>query len=156
MDTIQDFEDILQLLSKYNVRYLIVGGLAVIFHAKPRFTKDIDIWLDRGIENIKNANRALADFGSPFSLSVPVKADEILQLGVAPDRIDFLLSLSGVSFEDAWKKKIISKYGDVDANWIDIDSLIEVKRRIDSPRHQEDVNVLLKVKQKQQADKKRV
>lgn len=156
MDTIQDFEDILQLLAKHHVRYLIVGGLAVIFHAKPRYTKDIDIWLDCRMENVENANKALAEFGSPFFLSVPVKTDEILQLGVAPDRIDFLLGLSGVAFEDAWKKKIISKYGDVDANWIDIDSLIEVKRRIDSPRHQEDVNTLLKVKQKQQADNKRV
>jgi len=152
VDTIQDFEDILWLLSKHNVRYLIVGGLAVIFHAKPRYTKDIDIWLDSRVENVKNANKALEEFGSPVFLSVPVKEDEILQLGVAPDRIDFLLSLQGVSFENAWRKKIVSRYGDVDANWIDIDTLIEVKQQINSPRHQEDVKILLMAKQKQQPD----
>lgn len=155
MDTIQDFEDILQVLANHNVRYLIVGGLAVIFHAKPRYTKDIDIWLDPEADNVKNANKALVEFGSPFLLSIPVKKNEILQLGMAPDRIDILLSLSELPFEDAWMKKVVSKYGQVDANWIDIDSLIEAKRRIDSPRHQEDVNILLKAKQKRQPENNR-
>lgn len=152
MDTIRDFEDILQLLEKHDVRYLIVGGLAVIFHAKPRYTKDMDIWVDPQADNVEKANRTLAEFGSPFFLSLPVKANEILQLGVPPDRIDILLSLSGLSFGEAWEKRIISKYGDVDANWIDIDSLIAAKRRIDSPRHQEDVNVLMRAKEKKQTD----
>jgi hypothetical protein len=148
MDTIQDFEDILFLLARHRVRYLIVGGLAFIFHAKPRYTKDIDIWVDNQTDNIVKANKALTEFGSPYLLSLPVKSNEILQLGVAPDRIDILLSITGLSFDATWPKRIVSKYGQVDANWIDIDSLIEAKSRIDSPRHQDDVNVLLKVKEK--------
>lgn len=148
MDTIRDFEDILQLLAKHDVRYLIVGGLAVIFHAKPRYTKDIDIWVDPQADNVKAANNALAEFGSPFFLSLPVKKNEILQLGMPPDRIDILLSLSGLFFDKVWEKRIVSKYGEVDANWIDIDSLIEAKRRIDSPRHQEDAAILLKAREK--------
>ena len=46
METVQDFEDILFLLNKHGVKYLIVGGLAFIYHAKPRYTTDIDIWID--------------------------------------------------------------------------------------------------------------
>ena len=46
MDAIQDFEDILELLDKYHARYLIIGGLAFIYHAKPRYTKDMDLWID--------------------------------------------------------------------------------------------------------------
>ncbi len=152
METIRDFEDILQLLEQHDVRYLIVGGLAVIFHAKPRYTKDMDIWVDPQADNVRKTNNALADFGSPFFLSLPVKRNEILQLGVAPDRIDILLSLSGLSFDNAWQKRIISQYGDVNAKWIDIDSLIEAKRRIDSPRHQEDADLLEKVRQKQRSE----
>lgn len=48
MDAIQDFEDLLDLLSTHGVRYLIVGGLAFIYHAKPRYTKGIDLWIDPG------------------------------------------------------------------------------------------------------------
>lgn len=46
MNAIQDFEDMLQLLEKHRVRYLIIGGLAFIYHAKPRYTKDMDLWID--------------------------------------------------------------------------------------------------------------
>ena len=66
MDTVQDFEDILALFAEHRVRYLIVGGLAFIFHAKPRYTKDIDLWVDSDHDNVRRANRALRDFGSLF------------------------------------------------------------------------------------------
>ena len=46
METVQDFEDMLHLLDKHKVRYLIIGGLAFIYHAKPRYTKDMDLWVD--------------------------------------------------------------------------------------------------------------
>lgn len=109
---------------------------------------DIDIWVDDQTDNIVNANNALTEFGSPYLLTLPVRPNEILQLGVAPDRIDILLSITGLSFDTTWPKRIVSKYGQVDANWIDIDSLIDAKSRINSPRHQDDVDVLLKVKKK--------
>ena len=149
METIRDFEDILSLFEKHNVRYMIVGGLAFIFHAKPRYTKDIDIWVDQDPVNVENANKALTEFGSPYLISVPVDIEEILQLGIPPNRIDILLHLPGVSFDTAWGKKIRSNYGEVMTNWIDIDSLILAKQSIDSPRHKEDVRVLLKVKELQ-------
>ena len=67
MDTVQDFEDLLELFDRHEVHYLIIGGLAFIFHAKPRYTKDMDIWLgedagsmteDRFIELTKEVLRA--------------------------------------------------------------------------------------------------
>lgn len=147
METISDFEDILLVFEKHKVKYLIVGGLAFIFHAKPRYTKDIDIWIDPSNENIERANKALTEFGSPYFISVPVKIKEILQLGIAPNRIDILLSIHGLSFKTVWEKRIRSAYGEVMTNWIDIDSLILAKQAIDNPRHKEDVRVLLKVKE---------
>ena len=140
MDTIQDFEDMLELLDKHRVKYLIIGGLAFIYHAKPRYTKDIALWIDSSPDNIKRANGALSEFGSPILID-PQKTEEILQLGVAPDRIDFLLHVNGVTFEDAWKKRLPGIYGTAKAKWIDIDSLIQIKRQINNPRHQEDVRV---------------
>ena len=67
-------------------------------------------------------------------------------MGVAPNRIDFLMSVKGVDFNEAWKNRIEGRYGDAKANWIDLNSLIEIKSQIDNPRHQEDVRVLKEVR----------
>lgn len=147
METIGDFEDMLELLGRHRVRYLIVGGLAFIYHAKPRYTKDMDLWLDFTAGNIERANRALAEFGATTLLDAG-RDDEILQLGFAPDRIDFLLRIEGVDFADAWSRRIEGTYGGVVANWIDIDTLIAIKSAIDHPRHQEDARVLRLVRRR--------
>ena len=147
MDYSRDFEDILTLLEKHKAQYLIVGGLAVTFHARPRYTKDIDLWVNPSRENREKVNRALTEFGSPFFVE---EGDEehILQIGLAPNRIDILLRVEGVRFETAWSKKIRGKYGDIMTNWIDLDTLIRAKSRIDDPRHREDVRILREVKRK--------
>jgi hypothetical protein len=149
MDTVQDFEDLLELLDRHSVRYLIIGGLAFIFHAKPRYTKDMDLWLDPERGNVDRANRALAEFGSPYALG-PDAPEEILQLGVAPNRIDLLRDASGLDFAEAWDRRIESPYGRARAFWIDIEGLIAIKSRIDDPRHQEDVRVLRRVRERRQ------
>lgn len=149
MDTVQDFEDLLALFDRHTVRYLVIGGLAFIFHAKPRYTKDMDLWLDPEPGNVERANRALADFGSPFALD-PEKPEEILQLGVAPNRIDLLRDASGLDFAEIWERRIESAYGRSRAFWIDLDGLIAIKDRIDDPRHREDVRVLRRVRERRQ------
>ena len=146
METVRDFEDILDIFSRQGVRYLIIGGLAFIFHAKPRFTKDMDLWIDADKDNVSRANAALAEFGSPFLLD-PSKPEEILQLGLAPNRIDLLMRVPGVDFDASWKKKIESRYGEAPAYFVDLDTLIQIKSPIDNPRHREDVRVLRKVKE---------
>ncbi len=150
MDAVTDFEDMLDLLDKHGVRYLLIGGLAFIFHAKPRYTKDMDLWLDPSQENVSRANRALAEFGSPYLMD-DTKPDEILQLGLPPDRIDFFLQIDGPAFEAAWEKRILGAYGRAKANWIDLDSLIAIKEKIDTPRHQEDVRVLCEVRERRRS-----
>jgi hypothetical protein len=144
VETVKDFEDLLQLLGEHRVKYLIIGGLAFIYHAKPRYTKDMDLWIDPSEKNVKRANTALTEFGSPFLLN-PDAEKEILQLGVAPDRIDFLRAIKGVRFGTAWENRIRAKYGKANANWIDLNSLLRIKSFIDHPRHQDDVRVLKEV-----------
>lgn len=147
-DSVQDFEDILELLAAHRVRYLIVGGLAFIFHAKPRYTKDMDLWIGPDKDNVEQANRALAEFGSPELLD-EANSDEILQLGVAPNRIDLLRSIPGFDFDTAWNKRIASRYGTASADFVDLDTLLQIKAGIDDPRHQEDARVLREVKRLQ-------
>jgi hypothetical protein len=151
MDTVQDFEDILDLFARHEVRYLIVGGLAFIFHAKPRYTKDIDLWIDSVRENVKRANQALTEFGSPELLSLE-DPNEVLQLGVAPNRIDLLRDVVALSFADVWPRRIESHYGRAPANWIDLESLLTIKSAIDHPRHQEDARILKLVRDRQKSE----
>lgn len=145
MDTVHDFEDLLELLERHEVQYLIIGGLAFIFHAKPRYTKDMDLWIGPSTENIDRANQALVAFGSPHLLDA-AQPEEILQIGVAPNRIDLLKRPGRVDFETAWPRRIVGSYGSARAYWIDLDSLIAIKSGIDHPRHQEDARILKMVR----------
>lgn len=147
MRAIKDFEDMLALLEHHGARYLIVGGLAFIYHAKPRYTKDMDLWVDPSADNLERVNRALADFPSPHLLD-HARPDLILQIGVAPNRIDVLQQLEGATFSEAWSRRIRDRYGDVEANWIDLESLLAIKERIDHPRHQDDAAVLRQVRER--------
>lgn len=151
MDAIRDFEDLLELFARHRVRYLIVGGMAFIFHAKPRYTKDIDLWLDPDEANVRGANEALTEYGSPELLTVD-DADEVLQLGAPPNRIDLLRSVVALEFSEAWPRRIEHRYGSAPANWIDLDSLIEIKSAIDHPRHREDARVLRAVRERRQRE----
>jgi hypothetical protein len=154
VETIQDFEDVLYALEKHHVRYRIIGGLAFIFHAKPRYTKGMDLWIEPTRDNVKRANSALAEFGSPYLLD-PDNDEEILQLGVGPDRIDLLRAIKGAAFATAWKNRVRGKYGEANANWIDLNSLIRIKSHIDHPRHQKDVRVLKEVRRRRKRTKSR-
>jgi len=145
MDAVPDFEDLLGLFHSNEVRYLIVGGLAFIFHAKPRYTKDIDLWVENDPDNIDRANRALTDFGSPTMLEKD-SPNQVVQIGIAPNRVDLLVEIGPVKFGEAWAKRIEKPYGGSPANWIDLESLLSIKSAIDHPRHQEDARVLRLVK----------
>lgn len=146
MDTIPDFEDMLTLFDKHGVKCLVIGGLAFVFHVKPRFTKDMDVWVGCDPENLRKVNLALAEFGSPQLLDID-KDDQVLQVGVAPNRVDILTHLDGPVFEDAWRRRIRATYGKAPVNWIDLDGLLDIKARIDDPRHQSDARYLRKVKE---------
>jgi hypothetical protein len=145
MDAIADFEDLLALLEENGARYLIVGGMAFIYHAKPRYTKDMDLWVDPAADNIESVNQALREFPSP-QLLTPGQHGEILQIAVPPNRIDVLQRLGNADFDAAWSRRVVDDYGAVRANWIDLDSLLAIKEAIDDPRHQDDARVLRQVK----------
>ncbi len=145
MDTIQDFADLLEAFARNNLRYLIVGGLAFIYHATPRFTKDMDVWVEPTAANLEQVNRALAEFGRPNLLDTE-HPQSMLQIGLPPSRIDILQTIEGASFEKAWSRREISAYGPTPANWVDLDTLIDIKAGIDDPRHQADARDLRKVR----------
>lgn len=98
--TEKDYEEFLALLNRHDVRYCIIGSYALAFHARPRYTKDLDILVEASSENAEKFLRVLKDFGfGSLDLSVADFTEEnnIIQLGYEPVRIDILTSLKGLS-----------------------------------------------------------
>lgn len=131
-----DFKDLLRSLADFQVRYLVVGGYAVMFYTEPRYTKDLDIWVEASEENSRKVFAALSDFGAPLSgMSAEDFAHEghFYQLGLPPIRIDILTSIPGVSFSEAWPHRVDAAYGDQRTNLISKADLIRSKKA--SGRH---------------------
>jgi len=127
----QDFKEFIQLLNDNQVRYLIVGGYAVALHGYPRYTKDIDIWIELAQENAVHIVNALAQFGFA-SLGLKeddfLAEDQIIQLGYAPNRIDIITTLPGVTFAECYEKRVSVEIDDVKVNFIDLDNLRKNKK----------------------------
>ncbi|MDP3580838.1 MAG: hypothetical protein Q8S39_02815 [Ignavibacteria bacterium] len=104
----QDFKELLKLLNENKVEYLVIGSFALAFHGSPRNTGDIDIWINISKENAQRMEKTLIDFGVG-SLGRNKKdfleEGSVIQIGVPPVRIDFLTSISGVDFLEAYKNK---------------------------------------------------
>jgi hypothetical protein len=100
-----DFRDMLNILNEEGAEYLMVGAYAMAAHGHPRATGDMDLWVRPTAENAHRVWKALRKFGAPLlNLTEPDLAvdDIVFQIGVPPNRIDFLTSISAVEFEDAW------------------------------------------------------
>jgi hypothetical protein len=101
----KDLREFIELLNALEVRFVIVGAFAVAYHGYFRYTSDIDIFVDASVENATRIFRAVDQFGfADLKLKVEdfTNEDQVIQLGVAPNRIDVMTFLSGVSFDEAW------------------------------------------------------
>jgi hypothetical protein len=105
----QDFKELLSAFNAGQVKYLIVGGYAVSFHAQPRATKDLDILIGADAENSKAVFAALAKFGAPIEgLSAKdfAEPDNFFRMGAPPVMVDIMPKISGVEFEEAWRRRV--------------------------------------------------
>jgi hypothetical protein len=110
---------------------MIVGGYAVMLYTEPRYTKDLDIWVECSLDNAARVFRALVEFGAPLAGIHPedfAAPDLIYQLGMPPSRVDILTSISGVDFEDAWLRKKEAEFGDIRTFFISLSDLLANKR----------------------------
>jgi predicted nucleotidyltransferase len=140
-----DFSDLLQILSNNHVRYMVIGGYAVIQYAEPRFTKDLDLWTSTDSANAASIFRALKIFGAPLAgLTEKDFAEEgyFFQIGVAPIRVDILMGIPGENFEDCWKRHIEVDFEGLKVNFISKEDLIASKRASGRPQDLIDADLL--------------
>ncbi len=134
----RDFKEFIASLNANGVRYLIVGGYAVAFHGHPRYTKDLDVWIEISPENAARVLQSLEAFGFGAIGLKPndfEQADQVVQLGRPPQRIDLLTSADGVSFAECHAARIEAEIDGVKACFINLDHLKRNKRA--SGRHQD-------------------
>ena len=143
-----DFKEFIELLNEHKVRYLIIGGFAYSFYAEPRFTKDIDFYIDTSSVNANKMLNVLEKFG--FKDVGLTKEDfqqpkQIIQLGNAPLRIDIVTSIDGVSFKEAWNNRTSGKYGNLNAYFISKSDLIKNKKATGRAQDIADIEKLKKI-----------
>lgn len=129
----QDFKEFIESLNANKVRYLIVDGYAVAFHGHPRYTKDLDVWIDRTRENAANVAKAIDQFGfGSLDLNEKdfLKPDQIIQLGLPPNRIELFTTLPGVDFERCFPRRAQTKMNGIPVNFIDLDNLKKNKKAV--------------------------
>ena len=137
-----DFVEMLSALSDADAEFLIVGAHAMAVHGRPRATGDLDIWVRPAPENAARVWTALEAFGAPLhelSKHDLSTTDVVFQIGLPPNRIDLLTSISGVEFEEAWAGRIQLRVGDLEVMVIGKEELIQNKRAVGRPRDVADV-----------------
>ncbi len=141
----RDYKDLFRIFCTEKVEYLVVGAHAVVYYTEPRYTKDLDVWVSPSRENAERVWRALAEFGAPLmgvTLDDFGNQETIYQLGIEPNRIDILMGIGGVEFEDAWQDKEDSTYDGIPIFIIGKASLIAAKKAAGRPQDLIDIEWL--------------
>lgn len=153
MDLHPDFKDLLSALAATSAEYLVVGGWAVGYHAEPRFTKDLDLFIGPSNENLQAVAKALAQFGAPAAIVDALRGlgpDEFLFLGAAPVRVDILRRIDGVAFAEAYARRETAIWDGVTVSVIGFSDLVAAKEAAGRERDQRDLKLLDAARRKKQ------
>lgn len=154
----QDYKDILSAFRAHGVKYLIVGGYAVIFHAQPRFTNDLDFFIKADSANAQAIYAALAEFGAALQ---GIRAEDFtdpssfFRFGRDPHGFDILPEIPGVDFDAAWERRVetlVDPTSGLKANFISADDLIASKLASGRPQDVADVDAIRKALKSQRPE----
>jgi hypothetical protein len=146
-----DIRSFLAALHRHRVRFLIVGGEAVIHHAYARLTGAIDLFFEQTRPNVERLYAALLEFwrGQVPAVRSPEELLEegiVVQFGVVPNRIDLISSLESVGFAAAWRRRVVETMRTggkrVTIGFIGLRDLIENKRAVGRHKDLDDVEHL--------------
>lgn len=135
----------LSALSAAGVEFLVVGAHALAAHGVPRATGDLDLWVRATAENAERVWGALEHFGAPLhdlTMDDLARPDVVFQIGVVPQRIDLLTSITGVTFDDAWENRVHVEIGELEVPVLGRSELVRNKRAVGRTRDLADIEEL--------------
>jgi hypothetical protein len=145
MSASSHFKELLGRLNEHQARYLIVGAYAVMKYTEPRYTKDLDIWVDATLDNARRVFKALAEFGAPMN-SVTVEdfanPELVFQIGIEPHRIDVMMQIKGLEFSEAWSNRVEANFEDVAVALLSKKDLLTSKIAAGRPQDMIDIDRL--------------
>ena len=140
-----DFSDLLQIFNAREVKYLVIGGYALVQYAEPRFTKDLDILISTEPVNAQAVYAAFREFGAPLTGLTPKDFSEegfFFQIGVSPVRLDVLMGIPGIHFDECWNRRMEVDFDGLKVMFISKQDLIASKRAAGRPQDLLDVDLL--------------
>jgi len=147
----------LKIFEKHKVRYLVVGGYAVMKYSEPRFTKDLDIFITTDQDNANNVYTALKEFGAPLKNLTSedfTHKGYFYQMGRPPLRVDIMMSIPGIDFDEAWENREVVEFDDLKIYFISRSDLIRAKEASARPQDKIDIDQLKKAEQLDALDEK--
>ncbi len=145
MLTSPDFKELLKIFEKYKIRYLIVGGYAVMKYSEPRFTKDLDVLIATDQDNANGVYKALKEFGAPLENLSPddfTQKGYFYQMGRPPIRVDIMMSIPGIEFDEAWENREVVEFDGFKILFISRPDLIRAKEASARPQDKIDIEKL--------------
>ncbi|MCC9166215.1 hypothetical protein [Pontibacter harenae] len=139
MELQTNFLDFIKILNSCKAEYMVAGGFAVAYNGYPRYTGDIDIWINPSEANAACVLHALEEYGyndnqiTSEDLTTP---GVVTQLGYPPNRIDIATGLEGVDFTACWERK---KTAVIDGNTVHFISLQDLKENKKATARQQDL-----------------
>lgn len=141
-----DLKELIRLFQSHGVEFLVVGAHALAFHARPRFTEDLDLLLRRTDENAARARLALDEFGFALTDEAEAKLAQdprgLIVLGRKPNQVDLLNFLDGVEFESAWSRKVPGLLAESQVFYLSFEDYVATKRAAGRPKDVDDLNRL--------------
>ncbi len=151
----QDYKDLLSAFHAHGVKYLVVGGFAVIYHSQPRFTRDMDLFIQADHANARAIYAALAEFGAPLEGISPndfADRNSFFRFGRDPKGFDILPDIPGVDFHAAWERRVeilVDPITGLKANFISAADLIASKLASGRPQDLADADAIRKTAESQ-------
>jgi hypothetical protein len=140
-----DLREFIELVNSHCVEYVIVGAHSLAFHARPRYTGDLDVLIRPSVENAAKLAAVLREFGfgdTGFKESDFTEPDQMIQLGRAPNRIDLLTGISGVTIDEAFRTKVSTELEGLPVFVLSKALLIQNKRAVGRPQDIADLDAL--------------
>jgi len=145
MDLAPDYDEFIASLIAHGVDFVVVGAYALAFHGVPRFTGDFDVLVRPTHDNAVRLLDAIRAFGFPVAELTPealMDGRRMLQMGIAPVQIHVMSAISGVSFEEAWRDRMIGTIGGRQVPFLGRMTFLKNKRAAGRPKDLADIDAL--------------